>query len=316
MHTTPKLSVLIPTFNRENLVGQAIDSVLNQAFSDFEIICTDNASEDKTWDVLQAYAAKDSRIKVFRNDTNLGPVGNWKASLNRASGEYVHWLWSDDWIEADFYTDAFSTMQEDGTQVLSTWNYRSDNPNDFDEKYISWRFSLPTVPGVVAAKKLLLLQTELPASPAAYILPTNLVRKYFCDDIFKLDDKIDPVRKGVGVDSLMIVGCAMNVEKVSILRKPSVVFRAHDNLSVNLAREGTLTKMYLLAHIWFIAQHGPKLNPKEYLALTYKAFRVLKTSFWNPKVLKLTLTCLLRLSLLSGKYNSFCYKSDKAFFKS
>ncbi len=245
--------MLIPTYNREDYISMAIESVLNQQFRDFEIICSDNASTDNTFQILTKYKKNDNRVKVFRNSKNLGPVLNWKNCLKKATGEYVHWLWSDDWIEPNFYIDAFRQMNCDGTKVLSTWNYRSDNLQDVNDKYLSWQFSLTNVPGSIAARKILLLKFELPLSPAAYILPRNLVNKHFYLNIPRLTKKIDPVTKGVGVDSLMIVGCCLDVEGISILQKPSVVFRKHNNLSTMLSKDGSLQKMYFFSHLWFLS---------------------------------------------------------------
>ncbi len=272
----PKLSVLIPTYNREKYVGVAIESVLNQKYSDLEIICSDNASTDKTFQILQKYQNKDERIKVFQNEINLGPVWNWKRCLENASGKFIHWLWSDDWIEKNFYIDAFQMMESDGTSVLSTWNYRSDNQSDTQDKYLSWQFSFARVPGPVAARKILTLSSELPVSPAAYILPKKLVEKHFYTSIPKFSDKIDPVSNGVGVDSLMVVGCCLAVEKVSVLQKPSVVFRKHENLSVQLSREGTLTKMYLISHLWFMSKMPVFFGPTKLIRFALRSFKYLR----------------------------------------
>ena len=313
---TKMLSILIPTYNRELFISQAIDSVLEQDFEDYEIICCDNASTDRTYEILQEYAKNDNRIKVFQNKENLGPVLNWKNCLEHASGEFVHWLWSDDWIEPNFYIDAFALMKKDNTRAVTTWNYRSDNPKDSNDKYISWRFSFPIVPGKVASKKILLMSGELPVSPAAYILPRELVLKNFYLNIPKVNNTLDPVSKGVGVDSLMIIGVCQTLENLSVLQKPSVVFRKHENLSVLLSRDGSLGKMYLLAHLWFLLNNDVQLSLRDILRLFKRVLKTFRFSIFNIKVLKL----VVRSSIKSfqnisenGLQNS--YDSDKVKFK-
>ena len=109
----PLVSILIPVYNREKVVSRAIDSALAQTYRNIEIIVCDNASTDGTWDVLQKYAKQDERVKVFRNETNVGPVRNWMECLKRASGEYAKYLWSDDEILPTFVETMLRPMQND-----------------------------------------------------------------------------------------------------------------------------------------------------------------------------------------------------------
>lgn len=313
MNNKTKLSILIPTYNREKFVRTAIESVLNQKFTDFEIICCDNASTDKTYEVLEEYARKDKRIKIFQNDYNLGPVLNWKRCLDNASGEFVHWLWSDDWIESNFYIDAFNLMIKDNTQIVSTWNYRADNLENINDKYLSWQFSYPYISGKIVAKKILLLTYELPLSPAAYILPLELAKKHFYLNIPKLNKNLDPVNKAVGIDSLMIIGSCLDVENISILQKPSVVFRQHNNISSELSKDGSLAKMYMLSHLWFILNNQIKLNFLEYLFLVKKVFSI---KFTNPIIFSYLIKLLSqKVAISNNQLSIFDYPSKKAFFK-
>jgi hypothetical protein len=96
-----KVSVCIPTYNHAQFIGAAIESVLKQTFQDFEIIVTDNASQDNTAEVVECYASHDPRIRYVRNPSNLGMVGNWNLCLSLATGEYLQLLCSDDLLEPD-----------------------------------------------------------------------------------------------------------------------------------------------------------------------------------------------------------------------
>ncbi len=96
----PKVTVQICTYNRENFIKQAIDSVLSQSFTDFEIIITDDCSTDNTEKVVNSYT--DKRIKYIKNETNLGIAKNRNKSLKMSNGEYIAVLDSDDyWIDKD-----------------------------------------------------------------------------------------------------------------------------------------------------------------------------------------------------------------------
>jgi len=90
----PKVSVCIPTYNCGNFLSHAIDSVLNQTFTDYELIICDNASIDDTEEIVKSYS--DRRIRYFRNPTNLGMVGNWNRCIEKSTGKHVYILHADD----------------------------------------------------------------------------------------------------------------------------------------------------------------------------------------------------------------------------
>jgi glycosyltransferase involved in cell wall biosynthesis len=87
--TEPLVSVIVRVFNCERYIGQAIEGILAQTFQDFEVIIVDDASTDGTEAILQAYAQRDERIRVFRNETNQGPVKTMNIGLRHARGEFV-----------------------------------------------------------------------------------------------------------------------------------------------------------------------------------------------------------------------------------
>jgi glycosyltransferase involved in cell wall biosynthesis len=93
---SPKVSVCIPTYNYGRFVADAIESVLGQTFSDFELLVVDNCSTDNTRELVENYTRRDARVAYFCNEANLGMVGNWNRCLEHASGEYVKILCADD----------------------------------------------------------------------------------------------------------------------------------------------------------------------------------------------------------------------------
>jgi glycosyltransferase involved in cell wall biosynthesis len=92
--STAAISVCIPVYNCRAHIAEAVDSVLHQTFSDFELIIIDNCSTDGTYELLQDYS--DPRIRLVRNDTNIGACGNWNRALNESSGRYVKLVCADD----------------------------------------------------------------------------------------------------------------------------------------------------------------------------------------------------------------------------
>ncbi len=86
---TPKVSVVMPVYNGERYLQLAIDSILNQTFTDFELIIVDDASKDRTWSVLMENAQRDARIVLVRNVKNAGEAGARNRGLQEVHGEYV-----------------------------------------------------------------------------------------------------------------------------------------------------------------------------------------------------------------------------------
>ena len=92
----PKISVILPTYNREDMLPRALDSILQQTFTDFELIVINDGSADKTQEILEEYAAKDQRIKIIKHEQNKGLVAGLNEGLERAKGEYIARMDDDD----------------------------------------------------------------------------------------------------------------------------------------------------------------------------------------------------------------------------
>jgi glycosyltransferase involved in cell wall biosynthesis len=92
----PLVSVLMTSYNREKYIAEAIQSVLDQTFTDFEFIIVDDASTDDTLYIARKYEAIDKRIKVYANDQNLGDYPNRKKAASYAVGKYIKYVDSDD----------------------------------------------------------------------------------------------------------------------------------------------------------------------------------------------------------------------------
>ncbi|MSR73730.1 MAG: glycosyltransferase [Candidatus Pacebacteria bacterium] len=122
-----RVSIIMPTHNRMDLVPRAIESVRKQTFMDWELLVTDDASTDTTWNVLTEWAAKDARIKPHRNATNQYPdiSGILNGGIARSQGAYIARLDDDDyWIDSEklakqvAYLDAHPECVIVGTGVV------------------------------------------------------------------------------------------------------------------------------------------------------------------------------------------------------
>lgn len=90
------VSVLVPAYNAAKYLAATLESVVGQTFADWEIVAVDDRSSDDTWAILQSWAARDARIRVFRNDANRGMTGNWNRCLAEARNDLTIKLDADD----------------------------------------------------------------------------------------------------------------------------------------------------------------------------------------------------------------------------
>jgi glycosyltransferase involved in cell wall biosynthesis len=115
---SPRVSIGLPVYNGNGYLEAALDSLLNQTFSDFELIISDNASTDRTEEICKTYAAKDRRIHYYRNERNLGAAWNFNHVFALSSGEYFKWASHDDLCAQDFLLRCINVLDKDYSVVL------------------------------------------------------------------------------------------------------------------------------------------------------------------------------------------------------
>ncbi len=114
----PRVSVGLPVYNGENYVEEAVRSLLDQTYADFELIISDNASTDRTEEICRAFAAADPRVTYHRFDRNMGAAHNFNHVVDLARGEYFRWAAHDDVCEPGYLKACVMLLDEDPTVVL------------------------------------------------------------------------------------------------------------------------------------------------------------------------------------------------------
>jgi glycosyltransferase involved in cell wall biosynthesis len=119
----PLISVLITSYNRQAFIAEAIESVLISTFSNFELIIVDDNSNDDTFTIAEKYATNDKRIRLFKNQKNLGQFGNRNKAASYATGKYLKYVDSDDIIypySLKMMVDALESFPEAGLAFCLT----------------------------------------------------------------------------------------------------------------------------------------------------------------------------------------------------
>jgi glycosyltransferase involved in cell wall biosynthesis len=105
-------------YNGERYLAEALDSILSQTFTDFELIISDNASTDNTEKICKEYAAKDPRIHYYRNPTNIGGANNENHTFRLARGKYFRWAADDDVCAPELFAKCVSVLDQDRSIVV------------------------------------------------------------------------------------------------------------------------------------------------------------------------------------------------------
>ncbi|MBQ9245019.1 glycosyltransferase [bacterium] len=123
----PKVSIILPVYNVGKYLRQSLDSLINQTLKDIEIICVDDGSTDDSYDILEEYKEKDSRIKVIHK-SNKGTGAARNDGLRLATGECIGFVDPDDWVKPNMFERLYSEIKEKNLDIIMCM------PDGYDEK--------------------------------------------------------------------------------------------------------------------------------------------------------------------------------------
>ncbi len=114
----PKISIIIPVYNVEKYLAECLDSCINQTLEDIEIICVDDCSTDNSYKILEEYSKKDPQIKIFRQKENKKQGAARNKGLEIATGEYIWFVDSDDYIDVHACQILYDAIKEFDVDML------------------------------------------------------------------------------------------------------------------------------------------------------------------------------------------------------
>ena len=250
-----KVSILIPVFNRKDYIAECIQSALDQTFTDFEIVVVDNASEDGTWEVCQKFAAMDSRVRIFCNDSNIGPVRNWKRCAEEAKGEFSKILFSDDCLEPNCLTEMVPKLDDPEVALVYCAARIGKSREESIIAYSQVDSSRVSSPQFFY----LVLSGKAPVSPGAILIRTRDLLKNLHIQ-FPTSTLRHFEKNGAGPDVMISLLTAHNYPYVANVSMPLVYFRAHAGSFTIENSNNDVIKGYRSAIAFFlIGSHGCKL---------------------------------------------------------
>lgn len=121
----PKVSIIVPVYNKAKYVSKAVDSLLNQNLRDIEIILVDDGSSDSSPELLDAYADKDDRVTVIHQE-NQGVSAARNTGVAQATGDYIGFIDPDDWVESDMFESLYTAAVKEDADVVMC-NFRKED---------------------------------------------------------------------------------------------------------------------------------------------------------------------------------------------
>ncbi|HEV7745011.1 MAG TPA: glycosyltransferase family 2 protein [Pyrinomonadaceae bacterium] len=136
-----KVSVCIPTYNGSTYLRQAIESARTQTYSDFELLIVDDSSSDDTFQIVEEFAQGDSRVRAYQNPQRLGLVGNWNRCLELAGGEWIKFLFQDDYLHPTCIERLLELAEGSGAALVACqrdFQFESDLPVEFKNSFVRY----------------------------------------------------------------------------------------------------------------------------------------------------------------------------------
>lgn len=253
---SPKISVIVPVYKVEQYLHRCVDSILNQTFTDFELLLIDDGSPDKSGDICDKYAQKDSRVKVF-HIPNSGVTAARRLGVINAEGEWVTFVDSDDYL----YTEALALMYnvEKDVDIINAciedvrnvWKHKLEGFLNRDELYLS------------------LLNSTTYASVTGCLFR----RKLFTEEVFLCPKDIK-----IGEDVLMKLQLARHANRAVNINVP-VYFYYTNEQSVMHSRSRSI-----LYYLRYNKLRNSIIEEKLAEQMLYKDFVEYLTAFYNRNI--------------------------------
>jgi len=282
----PSVAILIPAFNREQYINQAIDSALAQTYPCQVVVC-DHGSSDSTPQIVRSYG---ERVKYIRREEDFGPHFCWLEGILHCQADYVHFLFDDDWNAPTFIEDCLSLFNDEVGCVFSKATVFFEKENRYQTCV-----NYPLETGIYSNTILenFLIEGRNMVSPAAIV--------------FRKQDVLDALYQGnlplvttggyhgVGPDFFMSLITLLRYKKFGYVNKDLTFFRAHDgsitiDAQKNEEKSRLISKAYQDVRDYYILiKEGPALMKEAMLKKSpqknkkNRFIRFLKRSFGVKK---------------------------------
>jgi len=257
------VSIVIPVFNRKDLVSKSVDSALSQSYSNVEIIIVDNNSTDGTFEYLFQKYGNEPKIRLFKNEKNIGPVKNWIRGIEEAKGKYIKLLFSDDWLDTNYIESVAKFFYK--SETIGLFYTPAFIHTNISKKLFYKSYKKEKIVSSNSFISRLLLGYKTPVSPGCAIFYKNLLLESL--HIVVDEEKHDLYLKyGAGIDLLCYLNSANKKDKICYVSNTYAHFLSHKG---SFTTSDKLRKYYKSAKLYFI---NNKLNLPKSLFFKFIVF--------------------------------------------
>lgn len=258
------LSIVVAAYNSENTIRRCIDSILNQKFTDFELIIVNDGSTDNTPVICAEYERRDSRVKVI-SQVNMGLISARKSGVENSCGNVIGFVDSDDWIDSNMYQELIHIYNKYNCQLVSSGIFREFEDDRYTEEYVD-NYSEGLYCNIREQIYPSMLWNDECSDYGVYCTLVNKIyKKSILLDVYKNID----TRVFYGEDCLTLYSYMMQISSVYILRKSFYHYVIKNNSMCRSRDERLLSNTY---HLY----NGLKKAFTGYGDLTYVLLRQLR----------------------------------------
>ena len=265
------ISIITPVYQSERYLGILIDSIINQTYSDWELLLIDDGSTDKSAAICKYYAKKDCRIRVYHKE-NGGVASARNQALDMVRGEYLAFADSDDWVEPDWLERLYKTATEQEADIVVY---------DFYEEYPQ-----KTIIRSKADNSIIILNRK----EALLLTFQNRIASYLCSAFIRRDiaqERFAPYR--AFEDYATVFAWMRHVNKAVMLHTPLYHYRQsansclHNNMKQNLIDwiNATITRYELIKETSFMQENTSQINAAYICSLVKGVKDVVRSPYDN-----------------------------------
>jgi glycosyltransferase involved in cell wall biosynthesis len=261
-------------------LDMCIESALSQTYREIEVIVVDNASTDQTWSICKKWARLDDRVKIFRNDHNIGPVRNWKRCVEIASGTYSKILFSDDLLYPTCVEEMLkSLVHSEDVAFVYCPAFVGKSIVEGKLSYCSYKTNKTIISSKYSS---LVMNGRAPVSPGAVLLRTTDLRENLL--LGFPTAKYQPFdAHGAGPDVMVLFLTSERYKYVNYISKALVFFRAHRKSFSIANTKNLISDGYNATFCYYLKRNAREYQWGEYVVKLWLRQIISKRTYWSLK---------------------------------
>lgn len=292
----PLISIIIPTYNRANLIGETLDSVIAQTYSNWECIVVDDGSTDNTEAIVRSYEKKDIRIKFFKRPFfhKSGGTGSRNYGLNMSKGEYIYWFDDDDLMLENHIERCVSEIQLESSVVVVVRNMHFGLTK---KKQGTSKVNFPKSFSVLTAKY---ITTQIRLGTPGLFFKRSQLEGFTWNENLTSKQDVDFIGR-------LLISFMQKPIKFSVLDVPTVLIRKHDSsISIRNNNDSLVNEFIVRMSLYTSYISVCKMEFQDQIILA-KRFKDIITSLWSSGTYNLIKLVLAFNPLCVSKIKSFLF---------